>query len=89
MQAELRNPESMDRQGSEAYTRDAESQENNPENEGRKKKGAASSVANDNELRKLWKENEGRDLHEVAQQVMENERGPRSEKTKQIFGMLW
>ena len=51
----------------------------------RRKKGAASTLANDNELRRLFRENEGKDLKELAAQVLEK----RSEKTKQIFGMLW
>lgn len=55
----------------------------------RRKKSSASSQANDTELRRLFKENEGRDLHDVAQQVIKDEKGPKAEKTKQIFGMLW
>ena len=51
----------------------------------RRKKGSASSQANDNELRRLFRENQGRDLNELAAQVLEK----KSEKTKQIFGMLW
>lgn len=57
--------------------------------ESRKKKGSASSIANDLELRRLFRENEGRSLKDVAAQVLANERGPKSEKTKQIFAMLW
>lgn len=57
--------------------------------EGKKKKGSASSLANDIELRRLFRENEGRSLKDVATQVLANERGPKSEKTKQIFAMLW
>ncbi|KAL8665842.1 MAG: hypothetical protein Q9202_001965 [Teloschistes flavicans] len=57
--------------------------------DGKKKKGSASSIANDLELRKLFRENVGRSLKEVAAQVLVNERGPRSEKNKQIFAMLW
>lgn len=57
--------------------------------EGRKKKGSASSIANDLELRRLFRENQGRLLKDVAAQVLANERGPKSEKTKQIFAMLW
>ncbi len=55
----------------------------------KKKKGSASSIANDLELRRLFRENQGRSIREVAAQVLTNERGPRSEKTKQIFAMLW
>ena len=54
-----------------------------------RKKGSASSQANDNELRRLFRENQGRELHDVALQVVKDEKGPRSEKAKQIFGMLW
>ncbi|KAI4290450.1 MAG: hypothetical protein L6R35_000272 [Caloplaca aegaea] len=57
--------------------------------DGRKKKGNASSIANDLELKKLFRDNTGRSLKEVAAQILANERGPRSEKTKQIFAMLW
>ena len=57
--------------------------------ESRKKKGSASSIANDIELRKLFQENQGRPLIDVAAQVITHERGPKSEKTKQIFAMLW
>ena len=51
----------------------------------RRKKGSATSQANDKELRRLFREHEGKSLKEVAVQVLEK----RSEKTKQIFGMLW
>ena len=57
--------------------------------ETRKKKGSASSIANDNELRKLFAANKDRDLNEVAASVLANERGPKAEKTKQIFAMNW
>ena len=57
--------------------------------ETRKKKGSASSIANDNELRKLFAANKDRDLNDVAASVLANERGPKSEKTKQIFAMNW
>ncbi|KAL9012030.1 MAG: hypothetical protein Q9173_003179 [Seirophora scorigena] len=61
----------------------------NGPSDGRKKKGNASSIANDLELKKLFRDNAGRSLKEVAAQILVNERGPRSEKTKQIFAMLW
>ncbi|KAL8707826.1 MAG: hypothetical protein Q9220_007180 [cf. Caloplaca sp. 1 TL-2023] len=57
--------------------------------DGRRKKGSASSIANDIELKKLFRENVGRSLKDVAAQVLANERGPKAEKTKQIFAMLW
>ena len=64
-------------------------QEDAATSEGKKKKGSASSMANDQELRRLYRENKGRTLNDVASHVLANERGPRSEKTKQIFAMLW
>lgn len=57
--------------------------------EGIKKKGSASSIANDKELRRLFRENQGRSLKDVAAHVLDNDRGPKSEKNKQIFAMLW
>lgn len=60
-----------------------------PGGESRKKKGSASSIANDQELRKLFRENGHRDLKDVASDVLAHERGPKSEKTKQIFAMNW
>ncbi|KZF22579.1 hypothetical protein L228DRAFT_128965 [Xylona heveae TC161] len=53
------------------------------------KKGSSSSIANDNELRRLHRENKGRSIKEVACEVLANERGPKAEKTKQVFAMLW
>lgn len=59
--------------------------------DGQKKpgKGNASSQANDLELRRLFAENKHRDFQDVAASVLANERGPKSEKTKQIFAMNW
>ena len=57
--------------------------------DGRRKKGSASSAANDVELRRLFRENKQKSLPEVAAQVMKDDKGPKSEKTKQIFGMIW
>ena len=55
----------------------------------KKKKGSASSIANDQELKRLYQENKTRTLRDVASSVLQEERGPRAEKTKQIFGMIW
>ena len=55
----------------------------------KKKKGSASSIANDQELKRLYQENKTRTLRDVADSVLQEERGPRSEKTKQIFAMIW
>lgn len=55
----------------------------------KRKKGSASSQANDVELRRLFRENKHKSLKDVATQVLKDEKGPKSEKTKQIFGMIW
>jgi len=68
---------------------DEQTQDDAGPGETRKKKGSASSIANDHELRKLFRENGHRDLKDVASEVLAHERGPRSEKTKQIFAMNW
>lgn len=68
---------------------DEQTQDDGGSGETRKKKGSASSIANDHELRKLFRENGHRDLKDVASEVLAHERGPRSEKTKQIFAMNW
>ncbi len=68
---------------------DEQTQDDAGVDETKKKKGSASSIANDQELRKLFRENHHRDLKEVAAEVLVHERGPRSEKTKQIFAMNW
>ena len=68
---------------------DEQTQDDAGVGETRKKKGSASSIANDNELRKLFAANKDRDLNDVAASVLANERGPKSEKTKQIFAMNW
>ena len=68
---------------------DEQAQDDAGVSEAKKKKGSASSIANDQELRKLFRENHHRDLKDVASEVLAHERGPRSEKTKQIFAMNW
>lgn len=65
------------------------SQDEAPPLEAKKKKGSASSIANDQELKRLYQENKTRTLRDVADSVLQEERGPRSEKTKQIFAMIW
>jgi regulatory factor X len=55
----------------------------------KRKKSTAVSQVNDSELKKLFDDNKDRDLHDVALQVTRDEKGPKAEKTKQIFGMLW
>lgn len=56
----------------------------------KKKKGAATSLANDAELRRLLQQYQGRTLKAVAAEVQRKEGGEgKSEKAKQVFAMLW
>ena len=84
---------SYDGQGASQFAtvnfQDDQTQDESGNGDMRKKKGSASSIANDQELRRLFAENNHRDLKEVASAVLANERGPKSEKTKQIFAMNW
>lgn len=60
------------------------------ESEDKRKKGSASgSATNDKELRQLLAQNENRDLKDVAAEVIQNDRTSKSEKSKQLFAMLW
>lgn len=60
------------------------------ENGQRRKKGSATSLANDAELRRLVHQYQGRTLKEVAAEVQQHEGGGgKSEKAKQVFAMLW
>ena len=62
----------------------------NAEPGAKKKKGAATSMANDAELRRLLQQYQGRTLKEVATEVQRKEGGEgKSEKAKQVFAMLW
>jgi hypothetical protein len=87
----MKTPHSFDSQGQHFVMtfNDEQTQDDGGAGEARKKKGSASSIANDNELRKLFAANKDRDLNDVAASVLANERGPKSEKTKQIFAMNW
>jgi regulatory factor X len=53
------------------------------------KKGAKSSAANELEMRQLYQSNRHRTLPEVAQDLHGNERGPQSERQRQVFAMIW
>jgi len=55
----------------------------------KRRKGSAVTATNDKELREMLSRNEGRPLQEVAQEVIQKERTPMAEKTKQLFAMLW
>ncbi|KAJ4366788.1 hypothetical protein N0V83_007313 [Neocucurbitaria cava] len=58
--------------------------------EDKKKKGSTSGAAtNDKELRQLLNQNEGRNLKDVAAEVIQNDRTSKAEKSKQLFAMLW
>lgn len=60
-------------------------------NENKRRKGTASTLANDQELRRLLHQHEGKSLKEVAQEVQKTEghNGGKAEKAKQVFAMLW
>ncbi|EME43198.1 hypothetical protein DOTSEDRAFT_132769 [Dothistroma septosporum NZE10] len=55
----------------------------------KRRKGSAQTATNDKELREMLAKSEGRSLREVAQEVIQKERTPMAEKTKQLFAMLW
>ena len=61
-----------------------------PENNPRKRRGTTSTIANDNELRKLLRQYDGWGLKEMAEEVQRHEgTGGKSEKVKQVFAMVW
>ena len=62
---------------------------NGLEPEDRRRKSSAATATNDKELRELLSRNEERGLKDVAQEVIQKERTPQAEKTKQLFAMLW
>lgn len=53
------------------------------------KKASKSSAANELEMRQLFQSNKHRTLPEVATDLHGNERGPQSERQRQVFAMLW
>ncbi|TKA64125.1 hypothetical protein B0A49_04863, partial [Cryomyces minteri] len=54
------------------------------ETDDKRKKGSSASATNDKELRELLVKNDGRSLKEVATEVIQKERTPQAEKTKQL-----
>lgn len=52
-------------------------------------KPTRSSANNELEMRQLFSANRHRGLQEVAGELHGNERGPNSERTRQVFAMLW
>ena len=62
----------------------------NSEAGARKKRGSSSTIANDNELRKMLRQYEGFSLKQMAMEVQRHEgAGGKSEKIKQVFAMIW
>jgi regulatory factor X len=53
------------------------------------KKMPKSSAANELEMRQLFHSNKHRTLPDVAIELHGNERGPQSERIRQVFAMLW
>lgn len=51
--------------------------------------GTRTSANNELEMRQLFQANKHRSLQEVAMELHGNERGPNSERARQIFAMLW
>ncbi|GJC82200.1 transcriptional regulator RFX1 [Colletotrichum liriopes] len=54
-----------------------------------KSSSARSSANNELEMRHLFNANKHRGLQDVASELHGNERGPNSERTRQVFAMLW
>lgn len=52
-------------------------------------KASRSSANNELEMRQLFTANKTRNLQDVAEELHGNERGPNSERTRQVFAMLW
>lgn len=79
------------RHASEQYEGSPAPDDSQNENGGMKKRrGTTSSMANDQELRRLLTQYKGRTLGDVAAEVQKNEgTGGKSEKAKQVFAMLW
>lgn len=53
------------------------------------KPGSRTSANNEMEMRLLFNSNKHRSLQDVAEELHGNERGPNSERTRQVFAMLW
>jgi regulatory factor X, other len=56
---------------------------------GQARQGPRSSANNEKEMLQLFGANKNRTLQEVAEELHGNERGPNSERTRQVFAMLW
>ncbi|KAI2621570.1 RFX DNA-binding domain-containing protein [Xylaria nigripes] len=60
-----------------------------PRQAGQKPTSSRTSANNELEMRQLYHANRHRKLEEVAKELHGNERGPNSERTRQVFAMLW
>ncbi|KAI1438543.1 RFX DNA-binding domain-containing protein [Xylaria sp. CBS 124048] len=56
---------------------------------GPKPAASRTSANNELEMRQLYHANQHRKLEDVAKELHGNERGPNSERTRQVFAMLW
>jgi regulatory factor X len=52
-------------------------------------KASRTSANNELEMRQLFVSNKHRTLQDVAKELHGNERGPNSERARQVFAMLW
>lgn len=52
-------------------------------------KAGKSNANNEHEMRQLFMQNRNRTLEEVASELHGDERGPNSERTRQLYAMLW
>lgn len=53
------------------------------------KSASRSNANNEIEMRQLFQTNRERTLEEVAHELLGNDRGPNSERARQVFAMLW
>ncbi|KAI1827881.1 RFX DNA-binding domain-containing protein [Xylaria intraflava] len=60
-----------------------------PRQSGQKAATSRTSANNELEMRQLYHANRHRKLEDVAKELHGNERGPNSERTRQVFAMLW
>lgn len=56
---------------------------------GQKAASNRTSANNELEMRQLYQASKDRSLEDVAKELHGNERGPNSERTRQVFAMLW
>ncbi|KAI0529856.1 RFX DNA-binding domain-containing protein [Xylaria digitata] len=60
-----------------------------PRPTGQKSTSGRTSANNELEMRQLYQASRHRKLEDVAKELHGNERGPNSERTRQVFAMLW